>query len=57
MGRKAEIRPIEVNYVTIKEDGKGKRTEIRTKTTKKVKFFAWEDLDYVNAVKKAFGIK
>jgi S-adenosylmethionine synthetase len=57
MGRKAEIRPIEVNYVTIKEDGKGKRTEIRTKATKKVKFFAWEDLDYVNAVKKAFGIK
>ena len=57
MGRKAEIKPVEVNYVTIKEDGKGKRTEVRTKAIKKLKFFAWEDLDYVNAVKKAFGIK
>jgi len=57
MGRKPEMREITLNYVKIKEDAKGSRTEIRTKTKKKVKFFGWEELDYVSAVKKSFGIK
>lgn len=57
VGRKAETREILVNYVKVKEDAKGTRTETRTTAKKKVKFFAWEDLDHVTAVKKAFGLK
>lgn len=57
VGRKAELKEIELNYVKIKEDAKGNRTEIRTRTRKKVTFFGWEALDYVAKVKKAFGTK
>jgi len=56
MGRNAETREIELFPVKIKEDAKS-RTEIRTRVTKKVKFFGWEELDYVPKVKKAFGIR
>lgn len=45
MGRKNEV--VEKTFVS--PDGK--------KVTKKVELFTWEKLDYVNKVKKAFGIK
>ena len=45
MGRKPEV--VEKTFVS--PDGK--------KVTKRVELFTWEKLDYVNKVKKAFGIK
>jgi S-adenosylmethionine synthetase len=45
MGRKNEI----VTKTYVSPDGK--------KITKKVELFTWEKLDYMDKVKKAFGIK
>jgi S-adenosylmethionine synthetase len=55
MGRTPEVKEVEVAYVTIEEKN-GHRKEIRAFETKKVQFFGWEKLDYVDKVKKAFGI-
>jgi S-adenosylmethionine synthetase len=41
--------------VTVKEDGEAKE-EIRKKESVKLDFFTWEKLDYVDTVKKAFGL-
>ena len=45
MGRKNEV----VTKIFTSPDGK--------KITKKVELFTWEKLDYVDKVKKAFGLK
>ena len=55
MGRTPELKEVEVAYVTI-EESNGVRKEIRTFQKKKVQFFGWELLDYVDKVKVAFGI-
>ena len=53
-GRPTEEREIEVFYegtgVTKKKDGKG------SKLVKKVKFFGWEELNYVDAIRKEFKL-
>lgn len=54
-GRKFEEREIEVNYVTVTEEN-GTRTETFRKQKVKAKFFGWEALDHVDAVRAAFGI-
>ena len=49
-GRQPEIRKVEVHYEddsTFNENGK---------TYKKVEFFAWEKLDLMDALRKAFGL-
>ncbi|GAB4331023.1 MAG: methionine adenosyltransferase [Flammeovirgaceae bacterium] len=56
MGREPFTKEVEVNYVKINEEN-GARTEIRTRQKKKVEFFTWEKLDYVDKVKAAFGLK
>ncbi len=56
MGRTAEMRDVELNYVELKEQG-GVKSEKRTKTKKKVQFFAWELLDHVDILKKEFNIQ
>ncbi|TAH26902.1 MAG: methionine adenosyltransferase [Cytophagales bacterium] len=56
MGRECYKKDVELFYTTVKEDKSGK-TEVRKKTKKSIEFFTWEKLDYVNPVKKAFGIK
>lgn len=55
VGRQPETKEVEVNYVSIKETGKEK-VETRTKAMKKVDFFAWEKLDHVAEIKKAFNL-
>jgi S-adenosylmethionine synthetase len=55
VGRQAETKEVETFYVTKKEE-KGQVTEIRVKAKKKVDFFAWEKLDHVVEIKKAFKI-
>jgi S-adenosylmethionine synthetase len=56
MGREPEVREIELNYVTVKQAAAGVTQSSKT-TKKKVKFFAWEELNAVRDVKKAFGLK
>jgi S-adenosylmethionine synthetase len=55
MGRQSYTKEVEVSYVTVKENG-SERTEIRKKENKKVEFFTWEKLDYVEKVKKEFNL-
>jgi S-adenosylmethionine synthetase len=55
MGRQPYTKEVEVSYVTVKENS-GERTEIRKKENKKVEFFTWEKLDYVEKVKKEFNL-
>lgn len=55
MGRTPEVKEVEVAYVTI-EESNGVRKEVRTFQKKKVQFFGWEKLDYVDKVKAAFGL-
>lgn len=57
MGRDPYTDSVEVNYVSSEEIDGGKR-EIRTSRSEKleVKFFSWEELDYVDKVKSAFGL-
>jgi len=52
MGRDAYEKEVPVNYVTIKEEN-GVVTESRKAEMKKVVFFGWERLDYVDQLKKA----
>jgi S-adenosylmethionine synthetase len=55
MGRDPFTREVELSYVEIKEDG-SKKEEVRKKVKKKIEFFTWEKLDYVDVVKKAFKL-
>ena len=55
MGRKYHTDKVELQYVEIKEDS-NRKEEIRTKELTDVEFFTWEKLDYVDQVKKAFGL-
>lgn len=56
MGRESYKAKVDVSYVEVKED-KNSKQEIRKKTKKEVEFFTWEKLDYVDKIKKAFGLK
>ena len=51
MGRDSYEKEVPVNYVTIKEEN-GVVTESRKAEMKKVVFFGWERLDYVDQLKK-----
>jgi S-adenosylmethionine synthetase len=55
MGRDPFTREVELSYVEIKEDG-SKKEEVRKKVKKKIEFFTWEKLDYVDEVKRAFKL-
>ena len=55
VGRESYEKEVPVNYVTIKEEN-GVTTETRKAEMKKVVFFGWERLDYVDQLKKAFNI-
>jgi S-adenosylmethionine synthetase len=55
VGREAYTQEIEVFYVKIKDEN-GAKQEVRTREKRQVEFFTWEKLDYVDQVKKAFGI-
>ncbi len=55
MGRETYTAPVEVSYQNIKQNGNA--TEITYITEKRdFEFFTWEKLDYVDAVKTAFGL-
>lgn len=56
VGREPYKAKVDVSYVEVKED-KNSKQEIRKKTKKEVEFFTWEKLDYVDAIRKAFGLK
>ena len=55
MGRDSYEKEVEIFHVKIVEEG-GSRKEIRTREQKKVRFFGWEALDYVDKVKAAFSL-
>ncbi|MFO0486238.1 MAG: methionine adenosyltransferase [Sphingobacteriia bacterium] len=55
MGRMCQEVEVEMNTVEIQEQG-GKRSETFTKARKKVKLFPWEELDYVEKIRVAFGL-
>ena len=55
VGRESYEKEVPVNYVSITESN-GVTTEIRKSEMKKVVFFGWERLDYVDQLKKAFGL-
>ena len=54
-GRDNKIETVEVNYKS--KDTVEKIVNGQKKYFKKVEFFAWEKLDYVDKIKKEFGIK
>jgi S-adenosylmethionine synthetase len=56
VGRKMELREVTLNPVTVKQTATA-TTEIRKIQKKKVKFFGWEELDYVAKIKKEFKIR
>ncbi|MEM0995762.1 MAG: methionine adenosyltransferase [Bacteroidota bacterium] len=55
MGQEPYVAEVEVRHSTVKEEG-GRREEIRTYENRKVQFFGWELLDYVDPIKAAFGL-
>lgn len=55
VGRQPEVRAVELNTVEVK-DTNGVKTEVRTRSKRELQFFGWERLDYVDAVKQAFGL-
>lgn len=55
MGREPFEREVEVYHTEIKESGNTKTTTA-TKSMKKVQFFGWEKLDFVDAIKKEFSL-
>ncbi|MCO5231409.1 MAG: methionine adenosyltransferase [Chitinophagales bacterium] len=55
MGRQPYEKEVDVAYVTI-EEKEGHKIETRNYQKKKVEFFTWEKLDYVDKIKKAFDI-
>ncbi|MBW3545899.1 MAG: methionine adenosyltransferase domain-containing protein, partial [Bacteroidetes bacterium] len=56
MGREAYREEVEINAVEVKDNGDEKH-EIRRRVKKQLDFFSWEKLDYVDQVKKAFGLQ
>ncbi len=56
MGREMELREVELNYVSNKKTATS-ATQVTKTTKKKVKFFAWEELNVVKDIKKAFKLK
>jgi S-adenosylmethionine synthetase len=56
MGRIPQEVSVDVNYVTVSESN-GEKSEVRNASKKKVTFFSWERLDYVEKIKKGFNIK
>lgn len=55
MGREPYNEKTELSYIDVTEEGNELR-EIRTTTHQPVDYFTWERLDYVDEVKKAFGL-
>ncbi|WP_038031748.1 methionine adenosyltransferase [Thermonema rossianum] len=55
MGRTPYEAEVDMFTVDLVEDEHEKK-EIRRKTKKKVEFFTWEKLDYVDKIKSAFGL-
>jgi S-adenosylmethionine synthetase len=55
MGRESFEQEVDVAYVNVTEKN-GVKTETRTSAKKKVTFFAWEKLNYVDKIKAAFGL-
>ena len=55
MGREPYEKEVTLQYVNIEEKG-NQTVETRTSTTKKVQFFGWEKLDYVEKLKQAFHL-
>lgn len=54
-GRSSYTEEIEVNYKSA--ETKTKKVDGIAKNFKKVEYFAWEKLDYVDKIKKEFGLK
>ncbi|MBX7240465.1 MAG: methionine adenosyltransferase [Bacteroidia bacterium] len=55
MGRACTEKEVNVSYVSIREEN-GVKEEVRTNQTKKVTFFGWEKLDYVDKLRSVFNI-
>ncbi len=55
MGREPYTASVELNYVSVTEAGEEKH-EVRERREEQVKFFAWEELDYVDRLKTAFNM-
>ena len=55
MGRESFTRKVEVNTVTVSDNGISKQ-ETRKREEKEVEFFTWEKLDFVDKLKAAFGV-
>jgi S-adenosylmethionine synthetase len=55
MGRESFEKDVEVNYVSVTESG-GVKTEVRTTSAKKITFFGWEKLDWVQDIRSEFGL-
>ena len=55
MGRDCYEKDISFNTVKITESN-GVKTQIHQKINKKVKFFSWEELNYVSAIRKKFQL-
>lgn len=55
VGREPYSKEVTLNYVKIEQNGDSV-SEIRTSETKVLEFFTWEKLDFVDKVKKEFGI-
>ncbi len=56
MGRTPEEKEIEVIEIQQEEDSNGTIKEVRKKRRKKVKFFPWEELNYVDILREAFKL-
>lgn len=55
-GRDYQVKDVEVYYEVPGSEPKGVNGNGKKVYTKKVEFFAWEKLDYVEKIKKAFNI-
>ncbi len=55
MGRTCVEKPINVSYVSIREDN-GIKEEVRKNEIKNVIFFSWEKLDFVDKLRTVFAI-
>jgi S-adenosylmethionine synthetase len=55
MGRQFESREVLMNLVKVDHTA-GMVNECRTQSKKMVKFFPWEELDYVPTIRQAFGL-
>ncbi len=55
MGRACVEKEVTVSYVSVREDN-GVKEEVRTTQSKKVTFFGWEKLDYVDKIRSVFNI-